>query len=493
MTRLSIRLLVAAAALVTVTGAAGAQTIGSDEYASRRAALVARLPDNAALVALGAPEPTEDFLSFFQSSPFMYLTGFREPEAALVVTKKGGRVASTLFVAPRSAQAEVWTGARVGVDGVRAATGLPGRVNSDFDKVLDSLAAAGTALHFVGHLGNPEGEFRTRDRQRFDALKRKYPSLAISDFTGTVDQARGKKTAAELALIRKAVDITVLAHREAARALEAGMNEFELQALIEYTFRRQGADRPGFATIVGSGPNSTTLHYNRDDRFIQPGELVVMDIGASARGYTADVTRTYPANGTFTPAQREIYQIVRDAQRAAETRANPGTPWRVVDSAATATIATGLARVGLIESPTATYDCTAQGRQMQCPQYTLYYMHGLGHGIGLDVHDPEQFYFTQTIAEGSAFTIEPGIYVRANTLEIIEDTPRNRALEDRIRAAVARYSNTGVRIEDDYIVTARGTEWISRAPREIDEVEALMREPFTGPVARDSKLVDWYR
>lgn len=491
--RISLRLLASGAALTLLAGAARAQSITSDEYASRRAAVVARLPENSALVALGAPEPVEDFLSFNQASPFMYLTGFREPEAGLVVTKKAGRVASTLFVPARNPAAEVWTGARVGVEGARAATGLAARVNDDFDRVVDSLAAAGTPLFIVGFFGDPESRVLTRDAQRLAALKAKYPSLSIADATGAIEQARGKKSPAELALLRRAVDITVLAQREAARALEPGMNEFELQALIEYTFRRQGADRPGFSTIVGSGPNSTTLHYNRDDRFIQAGELVVMDIGASAKGYTADVTRTYPASGIFTPAQRDIYQIVREAQKAAETRATPGTPWRTVDSAATATIAAGLARVGLIEAPNATYDCDMGGQRGSCPQYRLYYMHGLGHGIGLDVHDPEQFYYTQRIAEGSAFTIEPGIYVRANTIEIIDDTPRNRAVKERIRAAVAKYANTGVRIEDDYVVGPNGTEWISRAPREIEEVEALMRETFAGPVARDPKLVDWYR
>jgi Xaa-Pro aminopeptidase len=315
--------------------------------------------------------------------------------------------------------------------------------------------------------------------------------LVVKDVTPLVARLRGTKSPAELALIRKAAEITVAAHREAMAAAEPGMNEFELQALVEYTFRRNGAHRPSFSTIIGSGPNSTTLHYNANDRFMSAGEVAVMDIGASYRGYAADVTRTIPLSGTFTREQRDVYQIVRDAQSAAERQAKPGAQARAMTDSSTAVIAAGLARLGLIEAPAATYDCGDGSRQ--CPQVELYYMHGLGHGIGLDVHDPEQYYFTGTIAVGSAFTIEPGIYVRENLLEILPNTPRNQALIAKIRPAVGRYRNVGVRIEDDYLVTERGLEWISRAPREIDEVEAAMRGTYAGPARRDPAKVEWYR
>jgi Xaa-Pro aminopeptidase len=271
------------------------------------------------------------------------------------------------------------------------------------------------------------------------------------------------------------------------------MNEFELQALIEYTFRRNGADRPSFATIVGSGPNSTTLHYNADDRFIEANDVVVMDVGASYKGYAADVTRTIPASGKFSPQQRAVYEIVRAAQAAAERQAKVGANARLMDDSSRAVIAAGLARLGLIESPTATFDCEVGERPRQCPQHALYYMHGLGHGIGLEVHDPEQYYFTNIIAAGSAFTIEPGIYVREHVLEEMPDSPRNREVAAKLRAAVNTYRNIGVRIEDDYIVTDKGVEWISRAPREVDEVEAAMRGSYAGPARRDPSLVERYR
>ena len=466
--------------------------IAQGEYKARRDAVAAGIQDGIVLV-LGAPEPHEDYLAFFQTPSLNYLTGFEEPNAALIMVKRGGTVTSTLFVPPRSPAAEVWTGARMGTDGAARLTGMAARATNELRPALDSVAKLGLPLYVVGEMGRENATVKSPDRQLVDGLRSRVPGLVVHDANALVARLRGRKSPAEQALIRKAVEITVAAHREAMRALEPGMNEFEIQALIEYTFRRRGADRTSFASIVGSGPNSTTLHYNRNDRFMQPGDVVVMDIGASALGYAADVTRTLPVSGTFSPAQREIYQVVRDAQAAAERQAKPGANARLMDDSSRAVVANGLARLGLIESASATYDCGSPAEPETCAQHRLYYMHGLGHGIGLEVHDPEQYYFTNIVAPGSAFTIEPGIYVRGNTLEIISDTPRNRQLKAKIANAVARYANIGVRIEDDYLVTDQGLEWISRAPREIAEIEALMKEPWSGPAARDAAVVEWYR
>ena len=489
--------LVSTAALTAVTAVTlaglvprpAAAQIAPAEYAARRAALAAQIGDGA-LVAFGAGEPAHDFEHFDQTPSFLYLTGIREPDAALVMVKRGGQTRSTVFVAPSDPEREVWTGHRMGVAEAGRRTGVAARPSTELRTVLDSLAAARVALAVVGETGT--GGARTANEQAIAELRQSHPTLRVVDANGAVERLRGTKSAAELALIRKAVEITVDAQREAFTLIEPGTNEFEVQALIEYTFRRNGADRPSFATIVGSGPNSTTLHYNADDRFMEPADVVVMDVGASYRGYAADVTRTVPVSGTFSPAQREVYQLVRDAQAAAERQAKVGAPARLMSDSATAVLAAGLARLGLVESAGATYDCAARGAR-QCPQYSLYYMHGLGHGIGLEVHDPEQYYFTGRVEPGSAFTIEPGVYVRANLLDILPKTPRNQALAQRIRAAVEKYRNVGVRIEDDYIVTDQGVEWISRAPRELEEVEALMRQPFAGPAKRDVTKVEWYR
>jgi len=467
----------------------------ASEYAQRRSALLAQIPDGI-VVALGAHEPVQDYLSFYQTPSFNYLTGFLEPDAVLVMTKSGGATASTLFVEPRIPAREVWVGARLGVEAARQRTGLSTRDVGEWPAVLDSLASARIPLYVIGDFPADDvgaAGALTPDQQVVAALRRRHPELVVKNATPNVEQLRAVKSAGEIALIRAAADITARAQRAAMLALEPGLNEFEIQALIEYVFRRNGAERPSFASIVGSGPNATTLHYNADDRFIERGDLVVMDIGASYKGYAADVTRTIPAGGVFSPRQRAIYQIVRDAQAAAESQAKLGAPAHLMSDTASAILAAGLTRLGLIESPTATYDCDFGGQVSQCPQLQLYYMHGLGHGIGLEVHDPEQYYYTQTIAAGSAFTIEPGIYVRADVLDVLARTPRNAALVAKLRPVVEQYRNIGVRIEDDYVATPAGVEWISRAPRELAEIESLMKLPRTTLTPRDSTLINHYR
>jgi len=482
------RQLLTATALLLFASHADAQ-ITRAEYAQRRDSVVARA-GNGVILAFGAPEPSHDFLSFYQDPNFLYLTGFREPSAALLMVKDNGKVASTLFVQTKDPAREVWTGNRLGTQNTMTELGLAGRAFEDLRRVLDSLLAAGMGLSVIGEFGSEDATSLTPDAQFIAALKQQRPSLETTDFTPEVLRLRGRKSGAELELIRRAIEITNRAHREAIQAAEPGMNEFELQGLIEYVFRRNGADRPSFATIIGSGPNSTTLHYNTNDRFINAGETIVMDIGASYRGYSADVTRTIPANGVFSAEQRAVYQIVRDAQMAAEKEARVGGTLGAMSAASDAVLAAGLARIGLIESAGASYDCgDGTGR---CPQYRMFYMHGLGHGIGLEVHDPDQYY-TGPIAIGSAFTLEPGIYVRANALDVLPDTPRNRAMIAKLRPALARYQNIGVRIEDDYLVTDKGVEWISRVPREIAEIEQLMKGAYAGPAKRDPALVDVYR
>jgi Xaa-Pro aminopeptidase len=465
----------------------------ASEYAQRRAALLAEMPDGI-VVALGAHEPAQDYLSFYQSPSFNYLTGFLEPDAVLVMTKSGSAITSTLFVEPRVPAREVWVGARLGVEAARQRTGIATRDVGEWPAVLDSLASARLPLYVIGDFAAEDGSGGavTPDQQLVAAVRRRHPDLVVKNATPNVEQLRAVKSPGEVALIRIAADITARAQRAAMLALQPGLNEFEIQALIEYVFRRNGAERPSFASIVGSGPNATTLHYNADDRFIERGDLVVMDIGASYKGYAADVTRTIPASGVYSTRQRAIYQIVRDAQAAAESQAKLGAPAHLMSDTASAVLAAGLTRLGLIESPVATYDCDFGGRMGQCPQLQLYYMHGLGHGIGLEVHDPEQYYYTQQIAPGSAFTIEPGIYVRADVLDVLAQTPRNTALAAKLRPIVEQYRNIGVRIEDDYVATSSGVEWISRAPRELAEIESLMKLPRTTLTGRDSTLISQY-
>ena len=466
------------------------------EYASRRAALTKALPSDGVLLVLGGPEPKENYQKFWQAENFNYLTGFLEPGAALIIVRKNGVEQGTLFVAPRDPAQEVWTGARLGVDGVKPKTGLTGRDVAQLRAVLDSLLADGGSLFTVGEFSRGGGSDvpgslapRTGDDQFIDALKLKHREVKVVNADAQVMRLRGRKSPAELELIRGAAKVSAAAHKEVLHAIAAGMNEFEIQALAEYTFRRNGADGPSYGSIVGSGPNSTTLHYEQDDRFMKSGELLNMDMAAYYGGYSADLTRTVPVNGKFSAEQTEIYEIVFEAQAAAERQVRAGAPSRQPSDSATVVLKAGLASVGLIESPDATYDC---GEGRSCPQFRLFYMHGLSHGIGLDVHDPDQM-DSGKFDVGSVFTIEPGVYVRASTLEIIPQTPRNAAFLEKIAPAVKKYANIGVRIEDDYIVTPTGFERITAdAPRTIEEIESEMAKKLP-PAARDAKQVEAYR
>ncbi|HEX8390774.1 MAG TPA: Xaa-Pro aminopeptidase [Longimicrobium sp.] len=469
--------------------------IQAREFAERRRALAARMEDGV-LVVLGTGEPETDYTPFAQNSPFRWLTGVNEPGAALVISKRGGAVSERLFVLPRNPAREVWEGPRLGAERAGRLAGIPASTADSLDAHLEPLLRAARRLYTLAPLG-PDGSraaFLRVDQQYVQALRARHPNLAeVRDLSAAAFALRATKSPAELDMLRRAVLITTLAQREAMRAVEPGMNEFEIQALIEGTFRRYGAERPGFGSIVGSGPNSTTLHYRTADRFMQAGETLVMDIGASYNGYTADVTRTVPVNGRFTPEQREIYSLVLEAQKAAEREARPGVPITRLDEVAAEVLARGLARLGLIQSPSATYDC---GQPAPCPQVQLFYMHGIGHGIGLDVHDPDASYpnLGGGFRVGSAFTIEPGIYVRADALDYLPDTPRNRSLRARLAPAVQKYRNIGVRIEDDYFFSERGLERVSAgAPREIAEIEAQMALEGSWNRERRPEVVEWYR
>lgn len=483
------RLVTLAGALALAAGPLAAQ-IAQEEFAARRAALADALPDGVLLV-LGAGEPNPDYIPFHQHPQFFYLTGFDEPGAALVIVKQGALRRSLLFVRGRNPAQEVWNGARLGVDGVRPVSGMEGRDASVLRTVVDSLLGSTKTLHVLGDIGARMTERSAHD-QFVDAVAQAHPGLTVDSRTPTraIMLLRGKKSAAEMERILIASEISARGHLAAFRLVQPGVAEFELQAAAEATWRREGADGPSYGSIVGSGPNSTTLHYNRNDRTARAGEVIVMDMAAYFDNYAADITRTVPVSGRFTKEQRDIYMIVLGAQKAAERQIRVDGLARAMTDSSSAVLAAGLTSLGLIESPTATYDCGTADQPRRCPQLSLYYMHGLGHGIGLLVHDPDQYTTTGRIHVGSAFTLEPGIYVRGNLLSIISDTPRNREMKAKLGAAMQRYANIGVRIEDDFLVTSSGVLRPSAiVPREIDEVEKVMAEPRT---PRDPAVVERY-
>ncbi len=452
--------------------------IGASEFAARRDAAVRGISDGVVLV-LNAPAPVPDYLPWQPSRPFYYLTGFREPDAALVMVRRGGSTRTMLFVPPRDPAREVWTGTRLGVDGVQRTLGIEGRDVTTLHAVLDSLLRDTRALYAAGDFEGP-WDTPTPHARLVARLLERHAQVQLTDFNPVIASLRGRKSDAELDRLRIAAEISARGHLAAMRLIQPGVAEFEVQAAAEHLWRSEGADGPGYGSIVGSGPNATILHYNASTRVAESGELMLMDMAASFDLYSADITRTVPVSGRFSPAQRDVYEVVLGAVKAAERQVRAGAPARRMVDSSTAVLREGLTRLGLIDAADATYDCGNSDRPRRCSQLSLFYMHGLGHGIGLDVHDPDQYEQGGVIDVGSAFTIEPGIYVRANIGEIIPPTATNRAFLGRIAPALARFGGIGVRIEDDYLVTSQGVVRASAGvPREMDEIERVMAEPRT--------------
>jgi len=462
-----------------VPGLADAQ-IPASEFAARRDSLARRIGDGV-VVAFGGRTLVHDFGTFFQLPAFHYLTNFDEPDAAFVMLVRGGSGSSTIFVTPSDPRRAFYYGRRPDTATIRRDFGVSTRSFPALDAVLDSLAGSGLPFYTVADYEDADfarADSLTRGNVYMRAFRARH-DIPVRDAQPVVDQLRARKSEAELALLRKAAEISSEGHR-AAMLTANPRHEYELRAAIEFAFTRLGAERPAYGSIVGAGANGTQLHYMKDTAQAKPGDLVVMDAGAEYHGYAADITRTIPVSGRFTPEQRAIYQLVRDAQAAAERNSRSGLTQRAAQDSSFLVRARGLAELGLVESVDARLDLPWPANCSQpyaCSQAMLWTIHGISHGLGLAVHDPAQYYSGDgTFRVGDVFTIEPGIYITTASLDALPDTPRNRAFIAKVKAAVLKYQNTGVRIEDDYVITAQGLERISSAPREIDEIEALMKK-----------------
>ena len=478
--RMAYRALVATSAGLLASHAVAAQ-VPQSEYSARRDSLAAKLGDGL-LVAFGGRTPVSDFGPFFQLPDFRYLTNYIEPDAILVMQVKGGRQQSTLFITPAGARQAFYYGRRPDSLTVVQTYGLQARSAGVVEAVIDSMAAGARTVFALADFA--DADFATQDsltrgqqwERRFTAS---HAAMTMRDAHPYLFQVRAKKSAGELALIRRAAEISSEGHKAAMR-LQGATKEYELQAAIEYEFMRGGGARPSYGSIVGSGVRGTQLHYMKNRGDLKPGEMVVIDAATEYEGYAADVTRAIPVSGTYSPEQRAMYQLVLDAQLAAERNSKVGLSSIAAQDSSEDVRARGLAKLGLIESVDATIDmpwrtdCVNAPRS--CRQSMFWMIHGISHGIGMAVHDPAQFYSgNRTFKIGDAFTIEPGIYISTTMLDALPDTPKNRAFMAKVHDAVLRYQNTGVRIEDDYVITEKGTERISTAPREIDEIEALMK------------------
>jgi len=466
------------ALLVAGTGASG--QIPAAEYAARREALATKL-DSGVVIAFGGRTLVTDFSRFFQLPAFHYLTGYDEPDAAFVMVVRNGRATTTLFVTRLEARTAFYYGQRADTATLAQAMGVQARSAGALPAMVDSLAAS--HLPFYSLVDFEDADFAradslTRGQQFIRSLEAAHPGLVVRSAHPMVNQLRATKSPAEIELLRKAAEISSEGHR-AVLTMPEPRHEYEMQAVLESTFLRLGGERPAYGSIVGSGSNGTLLHYMLDRGPARPGDLVVIDAATQYEGYAADVTRTIPVSGKFTAAQRELYQLVRDAQAATERNAKAGMPRAASVDSSVAIRAAGLARLGLIESVDATYDPpdAPSGRAdragILAPKQAAFWMiHGISHGLGVAVHD--YVHAGPNYQVGDAFTIEPGIYISSKMLDVLPDTPRNRAFIAAVRSAVAKYDMTGVRIEDDYVITANGLERMSTAPREIAEVESMM-------------------
>lgn len=483
--RISKRMMIAVVALADVGAARAEAQIPVSEYEARRDSVAAHM-GNGFLLAFGQREPVDEMGIFRQLPEFDYLTGFQEPDAVFLMVVRGGHVANAMLYAPaRDPRLALYNGFLPESAAVVRMHGLGLRALSGLQSAVAGAIAAGLPLYTMADVAGRDflySDTLTRGRRYVRALREAHPQLVVRDAHALLDSMRVRKSAAEIALLRKAIDITMQGIDAAYRVIAPGRSERDVEATAEYTWKLKGAEGPSYGGIVGSGPNSTSYHYRANNRIMRAGEVVVMDIGALYGGYAADVTRTAPVSGKWSADQRAVYQLVRDAQKAAEQVTRAGVRVQAGDSAVRAVEARGLARLGLIESEDATFDppwgSHCEQRPLMCRQYFLFMAHGLGHGIGLEVHDAGGYSYspTGTFQTGEVFTIEPGIYISTKLLDMLPDTPRNRAFAAKVRPMVERYNNIGIRIEDDYLVTPQGLEWLSRGPREADEIEAAMRK-----------------
>jgi Xaa-Pro aminopeptidase len=427
----------------------------ADFHRGRRAMVRAALPPRGLAVVLGGVEAgggIDDLHEFRQDPDLYYLTGTHEAGSALILVPGGvdveGRVVQEiLFVPPRSPAAEVWLGRRFGPGRAMTELGVELALpNTRFREIVAPLVAdprrPALLLPFPAAVA-PATALSSQIGALAEAVAARGGAYDDTSLRGVLNGLREVKAEEELALLRRAVDITTTAHVEVIRALQAGWAEYEIQAVIEYTFRRMGSERPGFPSIVGSGENSVLLHYDTNRRVTRSGDLVVMDVGASYRGYTADVTRTVPVSGAFTTEQRAIYDLVLEAQREGIAAARAGASFGAPGEAASQILARGLAKLGLLR------------RADDRLGLQRFFPHGTSHYLGLQVHDVGSY---RALKPGVVITVEPGIYI-----------PPAPDVDPR-------WWNIGVRIEDVVLVTEDGPVVLSHAaPTRPDEIEALMR------------------
>lgn len=419
------------------------------------------MDDNSIALIPAAHESTRSYdteYKFRQDSDFWYLTGFPEPDAVAVITP-GSKKPYTLYVRPRDPEMETWYGRRQGVEGAQKNFKADRAVSIDkFAGDLPKLLDGRDKLYY--RFGVDEKLdmqiLAYLSGQRVRRLKTAYPPHTIVDPTPIIGDMRLHKSETEVALMQKAADIAGEAHILAMKKVKPGMNEFQVESLMESYMRDKGATGVAYNSIIGGGDNATILHYVENNMPLKDGDLLLIDAGAEYEGYASDITRTFPINGKYTQAQREVYDVVLDVQLKCIEYTKTGNTVRGRQEYSIELLTEGMKQLGLLKGKTKDL--------IRKKEYMKYYMHGVGHYLGLDVHDAGRYFTDQTaktsrpFAPGMVLTVEPGLYIPPDD-----------------KSAPAKYRGIGIRIEDDVLVTADGNlNLTASVPKNADEIEALM-------------------
>ncbi len=428
-----------------------------ETFAARRARLLDLLPEGGALLLPTAPERTrsnDTEYPFRPHSDFYYVTGFSEP-GAWALLKKGEETPYTLFVLPKDPKKEVWTGIRAGTEGAKDRFGADEAFTTEqWDEKMAELLEGVDQLWF-GFGRHPETEPQLTALLRKLRVGRKgsLGPATLHDAGAFLAEQRMFKTDEELVLMREAARISAEAHTLAMEQVRPGMHEYEIQALIEYTFRRQGAWSWAYATIVGGGANACILHYISNNDVLRDGDLMLIDAGAEVDGYAADITRTSPVGGRFTGPQRDLYQLVLDVQNACIDAVKPGATLEGLHDDVVRGLTAGLIDLGLLKG--------SVDEAIEEETFKRFYKHRTSHWLGMDVHDVGRYKLAggeeRPLEPGMVFTVEPGLYVAPDD----EEAPE-------------RFRGIGIRIEDDLLVTPDGFENLTPGvPKTIEGIEAL--------------------
>jgi Xaa-Pro aminopeptidase len=428
---------------------------------------IEQIGKDAVAVIPAAHEMTRSYdteFKFHQDPDFYYLTGFPEPDAIAVIAPGNKKAPFTLFVRPRDPLMETWYGRREGTEGAMKNYGADKALPIEkFESELAKLLDGSEKLYYRFGVDNKLDQtiLQYLSGQRFRRLKTAYPPHTIVDPTIILGEMRLHKTPEEAELMQRSADIASEAHVLAMQSARPGMNESHIEAIIEHHFRMSGAAGVAYNSIIGGGANATILHYVENNAPLNDGDLLLIDAGCQYKGYASDITRTFPVNGRFTKAQREVYDVVLEVQIECVEATKKGNTIKQRQDLSIELLTEGMKKLGLLKGKTKDL--------IKKKEFMKYYMHGVGHYLGLDVHDAGRYFTEQQaknsrpFAPGMVLTVEPGLYIPPDD-----------------KSAPSKYRGIGIRIEDDVLVTEEGNvNLTAKCPKQAEEIEEIMNSAIS--------------